>query len=176
MPTVSSKIDFDAPFGNEVKVREMMSNALSQGTDGVRQRRQQWKDEYALYQMFIAPGDLNPERANVFIPKIWQIIQTKHPRILKALVGARPYLPLTTPREEEFGDAVQIYEDIVDAHLNKAGFVSKMDLLVLIAACYGTAFLEATPRYVPGKDSQVVNDGFQNKLFSFPVERAGATT
>lgn len=140
MGTQGYVIDFD---GDPLK---LVRTAYHQARTHQIPRHDQWKRDYKLFNGIIDMTLRDPDRANIFIPKIWEIIRTKLPKDVKPLTSTRPYIPLTTQRKE-FQPILSVWEDIMDHLLELAGWIPKLVLLRLLKLVYGTSFIDATPYY-----------------------------
>lgn len=120
-------------------------------------RNAQYDRDYKLYQSFIDMTGRDPDRANISIPKIHSIIETKTASEVRALLSAAPFIPLRA-RRDEFESAAKIQTDILDGYLTKANFYPKMVNGVRIKITYGTSFMEAVPYYDMVTQKQIVPD------------------
>ncbi len=135
-----SAIDFD---GEALKLVKDVY-ALSDKHQGPRMT--QYRTDHALFNAILDMTKRDPDRANIFIPKIWSIVKTKVPRDVKALSGSRPYLPFVA-RREEFKDGVRVWVDVIDDQLEKANWFTHLSLATLLKTVYGTSYMDATPYY-----------------------------
>ena len=137
----------------------LVQNAFAQSRDHQQVRNDQYKRDYRVINNIIDMSLRDPDRANIFIPKIWSIIRTKHPRDVKAFAGSKPYIPFSSKRQE-FKDAINVWEDYVDDLLEEANHYTNMSMLVLLKMVYGTAFFEATPFYEQVKEPVITQGQF----------------
>jgi len=89
-----TNIDFDGDPVALVKAAYKFAN------DNLGPRRTRWKREYKIFNAILDMTNRDPERANVFIPKITTIIRQKHPGDVRAIAGTRPYFPFTSRRPQ----------------------------------------------------------------------------
>lgn len=140
MSGVISTLDFD---GEPLKLVED-AWTFSQTQQSVRNN--QYKSDHQLWNCYLDEVDRDPDRANIFIPKIYSIIETKVPREVKSLFGTRPYIPLEAKRKE-YREASDIQTQILDEYLHKARFFPKNAFAVKLKNLYGTSFVETLPYY-----------------------------
>ncbi len=140
MGIYESRIDIDRP------ALELVEDAYSLSKDHQTVRNEQYTDEYKLYRGYPNAADRDPDRANIFIPKIFSIVETKTPRDVKALLGARPYIPFEA-RREEFRESSLIQTEIIDEYCDRGQFYQKGSSALKIKNLYGTAFMDAIPYY-----------------------------
>lgn len=136
----NTRIDIDKP------AKSLVEDAYSLSQTHQVQRNEQYSAEYKLYRGFTNAADRDPDRANVFIPKIFSIVETKTPRDIKALLGSRPYLPFEA-RREEFRESSMIQTELIDEYCDKAQFYQKTASAIKIKNLYGTSFMDAIPYY-----------------------------
>lgn len=125
---------------------ELVENAIQLSRTQQQPRNDQYKRDYQRFSGYMAPVDRDPDHANIVLPKLRSIVETKVPRDVKALIGMRPYIPLEAKRQE-FRQASKMQTQILDDMLDKAGFYGKLTFGTRIKTLYGTSFLEALPYY-----------------------------
>lgn len=136
----NSRIDIDKP------ALDLVRDAYALSKERQLVRNEQYTDEYKLYRGYVNPADRDPDRANIFIPKIFSIVETKTPRDVKALLGARPYIPFEA-RRQEFRESSLIQTELVDEYCDKGGFFHKASTAIKMKNLYGTSFMDAIPYY-----------------------------
>ena len=134
----TQNIDFDGEPLN------LVQNAYEISRDEQFVRNQQAKRDYKNYSLYIDPEYRDPDRANIFIPKIFNIVNVKSAKDVKALCAVSPYIPFTSKRKE-FRKVARTQVDILDDFLEKGGFYSRVASMAPIKNLYGTAFIEAIP-------------------------------
>lgn len=125
-------------------------------------RNNQCTRDYKIYTGYVDPMYRDPDRANVFIPKIFNIVNVKSAKDLKTLLGIRPYIPIEAKRKE-FREMSRLQGDVLDDLLEKAGFYEKMATAAPIKNLYGTAFLEALPYYEQVIEKQVIPENIMGR-------------
>ncbi|MEW6110619.1 MAG: hypothetical protein AB1664_00690 [Thermodesulfobacteriota bacterium] len=146
----SAYVDLDDADGLKV-----INSAFSQAREYLTPRLKQYQRNDQLFNGFIDMTTRDPDRSNVFIPKIAQIIKTKVPRSVKALSGQRPYIPFTS-RRQEFSDGVRVWSDYIDSLLEDGYWMPQLTIADMIAHVHGTAYVDFTPKlerytkYLPG--------------------------
>jgi hypothetical protein len=136
----SSSLDLDSSDSLAV-----VRNAYRQAKDYLSPRLEQWRRDYQLFNGFIDMTQRDPDRSNVFVNKIAQIIKTKVPRSVKALSGQHPYIPFTA-RRPEFSEGVRVWVDYIDSLLEDGYWMPQLTWADLMAHVYGTAYIDFTPR------------------------------
>lgn len=143
--------DFD---GQPLKLVE---DAYSLSKQFQSPRNIQYSRDYKLYSSFIDMTGRNPDRANIFIPKIRSIVETKTAAEARALLSTSPFIPFTA-RRKEFAEQAEIMTDVLDGYLLKADFYQKAVSALRSKICYGTSFMEAVPYYTMIKQKAIVPD------------------
>ena len=123
-----------------------MRSAYEQSSTHQQPRNNQSKRNYELYSGFIPAKYRDPDRANVFIPKIRSIVETLAPREVKALFSTRPYMPIETKRKE-FRESGRINSEMLDSYMDMANLFEKAVLGAKIKILDGNSFLEPLPYF-----------------------------
>jgi len=160
----TQRLDFDG------KPLDLFRNAYWQAKQAQNVRLAQYRRDYQMFSGFIDMVDRDPDRANIFIPKIRSIVRTKLPGEVKALAGTRPYLPFTT-RRTEFKNAVRVWVDVVDYLMGEGNYVVHQSFAALLKLLYGVSFMDATPYWVPSTDLKAVLTPKGPKAIRVPVQR-----
>ena len=137
-------LDFDAV--GERGALDLVRSAFQQSQTHQQPRANQSKRNYELYSGFIPAKYRDPDRANVFIPKIRSIVETLAPREIKALFSTRPYMPIETKRKE-FQETARIQSEMLDEYMDKANLFEKSILAAKIKILDGNSFLEPLPYF-----------------------------
>jgi hypothetical protein len=139
----SSPLDFDEKDGLK------LYRAAWDQADAVQNPRDvQYEADYQNFHAFLDMENRNPDRANIAIPKIRSIIQTKLPRDVRAVIGRRPYFPFYAERDE-YQEQAQLQAKMLDQLIAKAGFAEKFVIMDICNILYGTAYMENIPVFVP---------------------------
>lgn len=146
-------LDFDAT-GPEGAL-DLVKDAWQQSSAVQQTRNNQYQRDYELYEGYIPPRFRDPDRANVFIPKIRSIVETLVPREMKALFGTRPYMPIETKRKE-YQSTARIQTQMLDEYMNMAGFFEKSVVGSKMKTLSGTSFVEVLPFHEMVTEKQVV--------------------
>jgi hypothetical protein len=138
----NTHIDFD---GEPVA---LVRAAFKFANDSMGPRRTRWKREYEIFNTMIDMTNRDPEQANVFIPKVLNIIRQKHPGDVRAIAGSRPYFPFTS-KQAQFRQGVKAWESYADDLVGDSGYFANVVMAALLKICYGTSFMEFTPYFSP---------------------------
>lgn len=111
-----------------------------------------------LYHGVLDMTKRDPRRANVFLPKPFQVVETIVPRHIKANHGIRPFIPIEARRKDEFGYIADLQASLIDDYLEKSQFLAKRILQTKIAVVQGVAFMDAVPDYDMVSDPFAVYD------------------
>ncbi|MEE9441351.1 MAG: hypothetical protein V3V99_01635 [candidate division Zixibacteria bacterium] len=76
------------------------------------------------------------------MPKLYSIIETMIPRLHKALMGSRPYVPINCEKSPEAAEAIEF---ALDTYLYKDHFEDKGLQGIKTGSLFGTVFLEPFP-------------------------------
>jgi hypothetical protein len=132
----------------------------------------QYKRDYAMFSSFIDMTNRDPDRANLFIPKLWSIVKNKVATDVKSLASSRPFFPFIPLRgKEAFKPATDAWVDIIDFLMDKGNYFVHLDLATLIKTVYGTAFMEATPYYETVEVKSLIQTPYGFQKVSEPAER-----
>ncbi|MEA1998540.1 MAG: hypothetical protein U9N61_04345, partial [Euryarchaeota archaeon] len=131
-------LDFDG------KPLDLVEAAHEQSKIHQNARNVKYQRHYNNYRAFLDMTYRNPDRSNVFIPKLYSLIESTVPRDIKALYGLRPYIPFMSKRPE-FREVAQYQAEFLDDLLHKTDFLNDMILVHKLKALYGTSFIEAIP-------------------------------
>lgn len=133
-------IDFD---GDALKLSE---DAYTISRDAQVGRNEQHRRDYQKYSGFRDMTQFNPDGANVVIPKLASIVDTKVPIDMRAVFSRRPYIPFESQRPE-FKEIARFQSKYMDELLYKAGVYEQATLLAKLKTIFGTAFLETLPYF-----------------------------
>jgi len=137
-----SPLDFD-----EKDPLKLFQAAWSHSDDVQYSRDDQYEADYLNFHAFLDMVGRNPDLANIAIPKIMSIIQTKLPRDVRNVIGRRPYIPFTSDRKE-YRESARLMVKALDQLLAKGGFATMFILMDVMNILYGTAFMEPIPVFV----------------------------
>lgn len=133
-------LDFD---GDPIKLGE---DAYLLSRDAQTGRNDQYKRDYHQYVGYRDMTQFNPDAANVVIPKLASIVDTKVPIDMRAVFSRRPYIPFESQRPE-FKEIARYQSKYMDELLYKAGLYEQAVMLAKLKTIYGTAFLEVLPYF-----------------------------
>ena len=140
-------------------------------TRSVQQARSnQYQRDYNMFRAFLDPSRIDPNGANIVIPKIFSIIATKVPRDSAALLATRPYVPFIA-RRKEFSMQSEVQAELLDEYLERAGFHNKMILALTLKTLYGTSFMEAIPYYETVTEKVLVPTRYGAQIAKQEVQR-----
>lgn len=153
-----SYLDFD---GEPLKLVE---DAWSTANDSQTVRNNQYQREWQLYHGWLDMAKRNPDLPNVFVPKIFNIIEIVTPRNVKHSIGIRPFIPFESYRKE-FRDQSEMLSEAIDELLFRANFYNHYHDNAKIKTTFGTGFLENIPVYQEVMQKHIVVDDFGNQVF-----------
>ena len=107
---------------------------------------EQYQRDYNMYRAFVNQADLDPDRAFVFIPKMFNIIDMKSATDAAALFGNRPYIPFKT-NNQQYKMIAEVQSEVLDHLLAKANFWLHGNMLTKMKTTYGIGYMEAVPYY-----------------------------
>jgi hypothetical protein len=146
------RLDFDSPDG-----LLLVENAFKSAQNVQQTRNNQYKRNNELYHGMLEVRDV--DRANIFFPKIFNVVETKLPRYVRAAHGTRPYIPFEA-RRDEFKMIAHCQSDLLDDYLYRGQFLNKRIAGLKIAILHGTSFLESIPYFEMVTQKQLVPDMF----------------
>lgn len=123
---------------------QLVDAAFRLSSDHQSVRADQVQEDYLNYRSFVDMDGRDNTRAHVFIPKIYEKVEIKSPRQVKALLGTMPYIPMQA-RRKEFQQASKRQEEVLNSYLDRADFYQNTMLVDKMATLYGTAFIENIP-------------------------------
>lgn len=138
---------------------KVINSAFDNARDHQQPRLEQYQRNYHLFNGFIDMTTRDPDRSNVFIPKIRQIIRTKVPRSVKALSGTRPYIPFDS-RRPEFSEGVRVWVDYIDNLLEDGYWMPQLTFADLMAHVYGIGYIDFTPIWEPVSKPMITKTEF----------------
>lgn len=131
----------------------------------------QYQRDYNMYRAFVNQEELDPDRAFVFIPKMFNIIDMKSATDASALFGNRPYIPFKT-NNQKYARIAEVQSNVLDYLLARANFWLHGNILTKLKTTYGIGYMDAVPYYedVVEKIPQPIMSG--NQVVGYqPVER-----
>lgn len=131
-------LDFDGD------AKKLARNAYDIAYEHQSGRDSQCERDYQNFHAYMDMSTRDSTRANVTVPKIHNIIMTKVPRDVRAVLSRRPYIPFTSARLE-FKEQARLQERFLDALLYRAGFYNEFVLAIMLKTLFGTAFMECIP-------------------------------
>lgn len=133
-----NRLDLDRP------PLELVEDAFAISKEIQTVLNSQYSRDYKMYNGFIDRENRDPDRANIFIPKLFSVVETKVPRDVKALLGTRPYIPFEAKRQE-YRQSSRVQSQLLDFYLDNGGFYEKTVSGTKLKTVYGTSFMEAIP-------------------------------
>ena len=107
---------------------------------------EQYQRDYNMYRAFVDESELDPDRAFVFIPKMFNIIDMKAATDASALFGNRPYIPFKT-NNPQYNRIAEVQSEVLDHLLARANMWWHGNLLTKLKTTYGIGYMEAIPSY-----------------------------
>lgn len=104
----------------------------------------QCERDYLLFHAFVDMTNRDMNMANVSIPKMYNIINTKAPGEVKAILGTRPFIPLRSVRED-YREQTKLSENLLDFYMHKGNFSTQFTLADIMNILYGWAYIEPVP-------------------------------
>ena len=137
-------LNFDAKKDDDVQtfVRTFFEHAR----DAQKGKNEEFQRVYSMYKNQMDMAKRDPNRANIFPPKLYSTVETIVPHYADALLGVRPYIPIELSNAELSGIG-EAQTDLLDAYLHASNFYWEMTKAIKYVVLYGTAFIEATPDY-----------------------------
>lgn len=138
-------LDFDAK--GEEKTRKFLQEFFDAAKHAQQQKHEEFMRAHAIFRNQMDMVGRDPNRANIFVPKAYALIQTIVPHYVDAIFGVRPYIPvrLTNNALADVGNAMT---DLLDAYLEEGDFFVHFTQLINYVLPYGTGFIEGYPDYV----------------------------
>lgn len=142
-------IQFDAQRNSKEgdrPVRDFMRTFFEHALHAQGSKNEEFQRIYRVYRGQMDMNRRDPNRANIFVPKLHSTIETIVPQYVDALLGVRPYIPieLTKNRNADMGDAIT---DLLDCYLDTGNFYWEAVKLIKYVTLFGTGFIEALPDY-----------------------------
>lgn len=105
-------------------------------------RETKWQTWYKLFRSYAEKRDTGDNRANLFIPYVYSIVETVVPRLVSTIFSSRPYIGIL-PVKEETVDNAKAMENLIDYQMTqKVGIVSVATSWIKEALIYGTSILK----------------------------------
>lgn len=145
------KLDFDG------KPLELVESAFKTSQNYQQARNRQYSNNNKLYHGMM--DVIDPDRANIFIPMIHNIVEVKAPRYVRAAHGVRPYIPFEATRPD-FREVARLQARFLDELLHKAQFLNRRILALKSVILHGTAFMESVPYFELVTEKVLVPDMF----------------
>lgn len=152
--------DFDG-----ADARKLVEDCYQLADTNQAPRNTQYNRDYLGYRSFVDMTGRDPQRANIGLPKVNSIIETKVPKEHNALFATTPYIPFEATRDDFKVPGTYISE-FLQHHLEKAGFHTKAGICIKMKATYGTSFIEPTAEYITQTKKIVKENNIGG--FSFP--------
>jgi len=148
-------LDFDVNPKDEQGVLNLVRTAYDIAVEHQGVRDEQCERNYQGFHAFVDMDNRDPDRANVAVPKLNSAVRLKHSKIIRAVIGRCPYIPLDAKRKE-YREQVKLHETMLDKLLQDGCFYNQASLCDIMAILNGTAFLEAIPYYEKRIEKTVV--------------------
>ena len=100
---------------------KLVEAAYSLARDGQQVRQNQCSRDYRLYRGIFDASYRDPDRPNIFIPKIWHIVETKVARDTQVILGSRPWMPVEA-RRREFKRIAEFQTELLDESADRGNF------------------------------------------------------
>lgn len=165
-------LDFDAK--GEEKVRNFLQTFFDHAQDAQRQKHEEFRRAHAIFRNQMSMTGRDPNRANIFVPKAYSLIQTIVPHYVDAIFGMRPYIPVRL-NNNAMADIGNAMTDLLDAYLEEGDFFVNFTQLINYVVPYGTGFIESYPDFVKREVTSMqpqmltMPDGQQMQVGAQPV-------
>jgi len=159
---VPTPIDFDSSDG--LKVIRAAIDAAEEHQDERNAACERW---YQSFHSYLDMTGRNPALSNITIPKIWSVIRTNVPKIVRAAIGRRPYIEFDANREE-FKDLSRLQVNMLDQLCYLGGFGHQYTTDLMLNAVNGTAFMECLP-YYQNDIQEILQPRFRMDYSGLPV-------
>lgn len=107
-----------------------------------------WLRYYKIYRSIIAEEYKKDVGANIFVPYVFNIVETVKPRIVTTMLAARPYIGLVS-LEDSKADNAEVMTNFMDYQMNhKMCFTQITSNAVISALIYGTGITKQTWRMI----------------------------
>lgn len=127
------------------KLRDKVVEAYQESEENRQPREDRWKEFYRQYRSYIKEEDKKENRANLFIPYIFSIVETVVPRLTGTIFDKRPFVkPL--PREPQDIESAEALELLLDYQFDKMSFRETASDWFKQALMYGSAVVKVTWR------------------------------
>jgi hypothetical protein len=155
-------------INKEVKKRalEWVQETNSEFDDLSNRLRKKWLDWWKLYRTF-EPEQLRPGQSQLFIPKIYEVIEKKVPGI----IANRPSF-VVNPRTNEANAFVGTIRETLDFWWDKDKMRTKLEKWVKDALIFGVGFVKVDWKQEMGVETREVSevDEETNEVFTKEVE------
>ena len=127
---------------------------------------------YKKYRGYIDMTGRNPDMSNMFIPKLFSLIESKVPRDIRALYSVRPYIPISAKRPEYQDEVDRPLEEYLDDLLYRASAFESLVSNDKIKVLFGTSFLEPLPySEIVTEKRPIIQGGVRVGVEEIEVER-----
>lgn len=107
-------------------------------------KNERYERLYKLYRSFVADADKRPNGANLFIPYVFNIVETAVPKIITAMLKDRPFLAYK-PTKDEDSEKAKKMTNLVDYQIHNVMKSIPVYVDIVKSACmYGTAISKQT--------------------------------
>lgn len=144
-------LDYDGP------PRNLVQDAHSLASKAQEERNRRYKRDYNLFHSRVDMRYRNTDRANVSLPKIWNIVITKVALEMKAIFGKEPWVPVEA-KLKGWRWLSALHTQLIQRILSDAGLKRKGMLAFFLKDLFGTAFMRAEPYIDTMKQPMLVTD------------------
>lgn len=141
-PVHNSRINF-LEILDEDEQRQALDTfvrAFKTSRDWLSDRREKWSEYYQLYRSYSPYYENRPTwQSSFFIPKIFEAVETIHPRMLSALFAVPP-LWTANPAKPDMEEAARQWEYFLDTRQRQMGMYLSMYEITKELLIYGTAW------------------------------------
>lgn len=134
-------LDFDD------KPLTLVEAAFSLARDAQQVRQNQCARNDKLYRGFLDMSTRDYDKPNIFIPKIFNIVETKVARDCQVVLGSRPWMPVDSNRKD-FREIAEYQTELLDELANRGNFPRSFITMDRIKTLHGNAFIEPMPYFV----------------------------
>lgn len=152
-------LDFDASPEKPEEVKTFVENAYMMSKNQQQGRNEQYERDYQSYHGFIDMSTRNPALANIFMNRIYNIVNTKKARNVQAAMMTRPLIPFSS-KNKNYEMQTWLMSLLLESYLDKGNFDNKFIFASGIKTLYGTSFIEPLPYYDQVIEKYVVPDPY----------------
>lgn len=127
-------------------------------------REDKWLTWYKMYRSYV--DNKITDRANLFIPYVYSIVETVTPRLIASIFASKPYIGIL-PVKAEMVENAKAMENLIDYQLNqKVGIISVTTSWIKEALIFGTSILKTGWEY---EEDEVITEEPLVQIMGIPI-------